>query len=727
MRIGKWIAWSTGLLALVLVLAMWGCESVAERYGGLRQYAPVSPMIAGKLAQSVTGANGVEYWIVPTDGVQDRVKRRNQEAMRQNIDVDGHVVDLPIPGSAVLAARQADGKLVPVPLKHTEVDAKIAGYVASVGVTQQFTNPFSEKIEAVYVFPLPENAGVNEFVMTIGERHIRGIIRERSEAEKIYKEARAQGYVASMMTQERPNIFTQNVANIEPGKQIDIAIRYFHTLSYADGWYEWVFPMVVGPRYNPNGADAPVGRPGTGIGAVAAGQPGISGQKTEVQFLRPEDRSGHDIGLTVQLDAGMKIEELQSVNHRIVEPRVKMLKANQRFVELAAEDRVPNKDFVLRWKVAGEKVKTAMFVQKDKEGKGGWFTLMLVPPEELKDLPRRPVEMVFVVDTSGSMGGAPIAQAKAAVDVALSRMNPMDTFQVVKFDSTAGQFSPMPLAASAENTRAARQYVAGMQGGGGTEMLKGMNAALGFPHDENHTRVVAFLTDGFIGNEIEVLKGLHSQLLDSRVFSFGVGSSTNRYLLDAMARLGHGSAAYLSLNESAQPVMEKYFQEISHPAMANVKVGFEGSGMKVSEVYPQRVPELFVGRPIVITGRYAGEPGGSVNVTGVAGDQKVTFAVSTSGAGGAVEENPAIATVWARAKVADLHDEAIYEGRDVTADVKATALSYGIMSEFTSFVAVDSTRKTESDHGTTVGVPVPVPEGVRYETTVQTTRGAGEN
>jgi Ca-activated chloride channel family protein len=720
MRIGKWIAWSTGLLALVLVLAMWGCESVAERYVGLRQYAPVSPMIAGKLAQSVTGANGVEYWIVPTDGVQDRVKRRNQEAMRQNIDVDGHVVDLPIPGSAVLAARQADGKLVPVPLKHTEVDAKIAGYVASVGVTQQFTNPFSEKIEAVYVFPLPENAGVNEFVMTIGERHIRGIIRERSEAEKIYKEARAQGYVASMMTQERPNIFTQNVANIEPGKQIDIAIRYFHTLSYADGWYEWVFPMVVGPRYNPVGST-------NGVGAVAAGQSGISGQKTEVPYLRPEDRSGHDIGLKVQLDAGMKIEELQSVNHRIVEPRVKALQANQRFVELAAEDRVPNKDFVLRWKVAGEKVKTAMFVQKDKEGKGGWFTLMLVPPEGLKDLPRRPVEMVFVVDTSGSMGGAPIAQAKAAVDVALSRMNPMDTFQVVKFDSTAGQFSPMPLAASAENTRAARQYVAGMQGGGGTEMLKGMNAALGFPHDENHTRVVAFLTDGFIGNEIEVLKGLHSQLLDSRVFSFGVGSSTNRYLLDAMARLGHGSAAYLSLNESAQPVMEKYFQEISHPALANVRVGFEGSGMKVSEVYPQRVPELFVGRPIVITGRYTGEPGGTVNVTGMAGDQKVTFAVSTSGAGGAVEENPAIATVWARAKVADLHDEAIYEGRDVTADVKATALSYGIMSEFTSFVAVDSTRKTEGDHGTTVGVPVPVPEGVRYETTVQTTRGSGEN
>jgi Ca-activated chloride channel homolog len=616
---------------------------------------------------------------------------------------------MPIPGSPVLAARQADGKLVNVPLKHTDVDASISGYIASVAVTQQFTNPYSEKIEAVYVFPLPENAGINEFVMTIGDRHIRGIIRERAEAEKIYKDARAQGYVASLMTQERPNIFTQNVANIEPGKSIDISIRYFHTLSYADGWFEWAFPMVVGPLYNPAGST-------NGIGAVGVGAIGASGQKTELQYLKPGERSGHDIALRVALDAGVEIEDLVSVNHKIVSPRLKALNASSRYVELAADDTLPNKDFVLRYKVAGNKVKTGLFVQKDKEGRGGWFTLMLVPPEDLKSLPRRGVEMVFVVDTSGSMSGQPIAQAKKAVNVALGRMTPQDTFQVVKFDNSAGQMAPSPLHVTSETIAQAQQYVAAMQGGGGTEMLKGMNAALAFPHDENRTRVVAFLTDGYIGNEIEVLKGLHTQLLDSRVFSFGVGTSVNRYLLDSMARLGNGHAAYLSLNEPAEPVMETYFERISHPALANVKVQF--TGMKVSDVYPQRVPELFVGRPIILTGRFTGTPSGEVTIRGRAGDENMNYSLSAASAGRA-EENPAIATVWARAKVADLHDEAIYEGRDVSGDVKETALTYGIMSEFTSFVAVDSSRKTEGDHGTTVAVPVPMPAGVRYDTTVR--------
>ena len=633
--------------------------------------------------------------------------RTGQEVMRQSIDSAEHLVPYDPGHSPILSARQADGQLVPVPLKHTDVNAMISGHIASVGVTQQFTNPFSQKIEAVYVFPLPDNAGINEFVMTIGQRHIRGIIRERAEAEKIYQEAKSQGYVASLMTQERPNIFTQNVANIEPGKSIDISVRYFHTLTYVDGWFEWVFPMVVGPRYNPLGST-------TGIGAVAAGQPGISGQQTEVQYLRPEDRNGHDIALQVQLDAGVAVEDLLSVNHKIVDTPVKVKGETTHHIALAANDTFPNKDFVLRYKVAGNKVKTGLFVQKDKEGKGGWFTLMLVPPEDLKSLPRRGVEMVFVVDTSGSMSGQPIAQSKKAVSVALAKMRQGDTFQVVKFDSSAEQMSPTPVPVTESTIAKAQQYVASMQGGGGTEMLKGMNAALDFPHDENRTRVVSFLTDGYIGNELQILKALHDRLLDSRVFSFGVGSSPNRYLLDSMARLGHGNAAYLSLNEPAEPVMDTYFERISHPALANVKVEF--TGMKVSELYPQRIPELFVGRPIILTGRFTGEPSGNVTVTGRVGDEKMTYTLTTPAG---MEENPAIGTVWARAKVEDLHDESIYEGRDVTADVKDTALTYGIMSEFTSFVAVDSAQKTGGGTAQTVAVPVPVPQGVRYDMTVQ--------
>jgi Ca-activated chloride channel family protein len=294
------------------------------------------------------------------------------------------------PGAGALMAK-LPGKTeqVAVPLKHTDVKAWIAGYIATVNVQQQYHNPYDEKIEAVYVFPLPQNAAVNEFLMTIGDRKIRGIVREREEAEKIYKEAKSQGYVASLMTQERPNIFTQSVANIEPGKAIDIDIKYFHTLEYADGWYEWVFPMVVGPRFNPSGTT-------DGIGAKAHGQAvGVTGQKTEVSYLRPDQRSGHDISVSVNLDAGVKIEKVESVNHKITtdSPEVGLTS-----VKLDSSDSIPNKDFVLRYKVAGDTVKSAVMVQSDEKGGGGYFTLMLIPPESMRDLPRQPLEMVFTLD-----------------------------------------------------------------------------------------------------------------------------------------------------------------------------------------------------------------------------------------------------------------------------------------------------------------------------------------
>src|SRR5947208_11878295 len=199
---------------------------------------------------------------------------------------------------------------IPLPLEHTEVKALVSGFIATVEVTQQFQNPYDARIEAVYVFPLPHNASVNDFVMTIGERRIRGIIRERREAERIYQEAKERGYVASLLTEERPNIFTQSVANIEPGRAIDVNIKYFHTLDYVDGWYEFVFPMVVGPRFNPPGTT-------NGIGAVERGGRGASGQSTEVQYLRPHERSGHDISLAVNIDAGVPVEQVECKPHQV--------------------------------------------------------------------------------------------------------------------------------------------------------------------------------------------------------------------------------------------------------------------------------------------------------------------------------------------------------------------------------------------------------------------------
>ncbi len=619
---------------------------------------------------------------------------------------DAEPADEVMPGSGTLVAtlpgEQAE---VAVPLKHTDVKAYISGYIATVEVTQQFHNPYSAKIEATYIFPLPQNAAVNGFLMTIGTRRIIGLIREREEAERIYHEARARGQVASLLTQERPNVFTQKVANIEPGKQIDINIKYFHTLAYVDGWYEYVFPMVVGPRFNPPGFTQ-------GVGAVARGAHGISGQKTEVQYLRPNERSGHDISLTVELNAGAPVEEVTCTSHAIEK---KPADPGDVMVTLRRLDRIPNKDFVLRYKMARDDIKPALLTHHDE--RGGFFTLMLYPPESTRSLARKPLEMVFVVDCSGSMSGQPIAQAKAAVARALTSLRPGDTFQVIRFSSSASQLGTAPLDATPDNVKRALAYVHSLRGDGGTMMIEGIKAALHFPHDARRLRFVSFLTDGYIGNEADILAEVQRRIGASRIFSFGVGSAPNRYLLDRMAKLGKGVVAYLGLKDSAAAVMDQFFSRISRPAMTDISVDW--GRMDVTRVYPQRIPDLFVGRPVILTGQYRGTGAARITVRGTVGEEARQIILSAD-LDDPSTTNEGIPAVWARMKIADRADRATSDS-DATLpeQIKQVALEYRLMSAYTAFVAVDSASTTRGEYGTAVVVPVPMPEGVRYDTTVQ--------
>lgn len=606
------------------------------------------------------------------------------------------------------------GTQLPVPLKHTDVSASIAGYISSVNVTQTFVNPFSTKIEAVYVFPLPENAAVSEFIMTVGERRIRGIIREREEAQRIYNDARAQGHTASLLTQERPNIFTQKVANIEPGRSIDVNITYYSTLAYRDGGYEWVFPMVVGPRFNPPGPVNPQGL-GDGVGAVGRGQLGASGQATEVQYLRPRERTGHDIALALDIDAGVRIKSIESGTHRVDITRPG---ANQARVRLSSSDSIPNKDFVLRYTVAGDAVETALVTHRD--ARGGYFTLMLVPPRDLSRLERGPIEMVFVVDCSGSMEGQPMRQAKAAVDKGLSCLRSGDTFQIIDFAESASRLGRYPLDASSANVRQGRSYLNSLDAGGGTYMINGLRASLGFPHDGERLRFVAFLTDGFIGNEADVLRELDAGLGDSRVFGMGVGSAPNRYLMDEMSKMGRGAVAYVGLGDKADDVMDSFFDTISKAALTDLAIDWGGA--RVAEIYPARPPDLFVGRPVIITGRYDGEFTRPITVRGRAGGKAREFTVPIAASGSAsVAAAAALPQVWARMKIADLSRTALIgvDKGEMTHAIRQTALDYSLMSPFTAFIAVDGATRTAGDHGITVTQPVPAPEGVRYDTTVQ--------
>ena len=609
----------------------------------------------------------------------------------------------PLPPCGLKAKPPGSDQEIPLPLKHTDVKASVAGYIASVAVTQQYENPYADKIEAVYVFPLPQDAAVSEFVMTVGERRIRGLIREREEAEQLYAEARQQGYVASLLTQERPNVFTQAVANIEPGKRIDVQLTYFNPLALHDGEYEFVFPMVVGPRFNPPGTS-------NGIGAVPHGQHGSSGQADEVHYLAPGERSGHDIALTVELDAGLPIEQLESPTHVI---DTTAPSPTQRRVTLHAADSLPNKDFVLRYRLAGDDVRGAFLSHRD--ARGGFFTLMLQPPAELAAAARAPMELIFVLDCSGSMSGAPLDIAKRAAERALHRLGPDDTFQIVQFSSSASQLGPQPLPATPANLERGLVYLRSLHSEGGTMMIEGIKASLDFPRDSKRLRVVSFMTDGFIGNDVEILGEVQKRVGDARLFSFGIGSSVNRYLLDRMALLGRGAVAYVGLDEGSQRAVDQFYERVSHPALTDLRIDW--GGLQVRDVYPQHLPDLFVGRPVVVSGRFSGEAPTTVRVSGRAAgsDREVAIAVDPRGD----SKRPALPSLWARMKITDLEDRAtVADNRELGGEIKQVALEYGLMSAYTAFLAVDSSRRTAGDHGTTVAVPVPVPDGVRYDTTV---------
>ncbi len=661
----------------------------------------MSPELSSLLASPVLSPEE-ELWII------ERSPRAASDPARAD--------DLPRTGSLVCNVPDIVTP-VAVPLEHTDVRASIAGFIATTDVTQRFHNPFDTKVEAVYVFPLPETAAISEFVMTVGDRRIRGVLREREQAQQLYHEARAAGHVASLMTQERPNIFTQSVANIEPGRRIDVSIRYYHTLAYDDGWFEYVFPMVVGPRFNPPGS-------ADGVGAVPRTRAGAPGQPTEVPYLAPGERSGHDISLAVSLDAAVRADDIRCTTHRT---HIERLSDSRALVRLAQDDSIPNKDFVLRYRVAGESPRSAFIAHRagrGGEGDEGCFALMVIPPAAPQSAPRSPVEMIFVLDCSGSMAGGPLAQAKAAVAHALSLLTPRDTFQIIRFSESSSAMGAAPLPATPENLLRGRQYLDSLSSEGGTMMIEGIRAALLAPHDETRLRYVTFLTDGYIGNEAEILTEMRRLLGTARVFSFGVGSSPNRFLMDRMAKLGRGAAAYLAPGDDAADVMDRFFARASRPALTDVRVDW--GGLEVMDVHPSsldagdegRLPDLLPGRPLILTGRFRGRLPQRITLHGRSGGSDARIPVAL-GEDSLTTDAAALGQLWARHRIAHLTDRALAGAIRVPDEqIRRIALAHGVLCGLTAFVAVDAASRAAGEHGVTLPVPVPVPDGVRYDAAV---------
>ncbi|MFQ5789165.1 MAG: VIT domain-containing protein, partial [Acidobacteriota bacterium] len=558
------------------------------------------------------------------------------------------------------------------PLDHTDVQAEIVGNVARVEVTQHFKNPYDKKIEAVYVFPLPNRAAVDDMEIHVGERTIKGVIKRREEARRIYEAARKAGHVAALLDQERPNIFTQSVANILPGNAIQVKIRYFEALPYATGAYTFSFPMVVGPRFIPG---TPTSTTQRGWSPNTTDVPDAS--RITPPVLKPGQRSGHDISLRVKLDAGTRLTELGSPSHQVDIERTDPGRAE---IRLRQEDSIPNKDFVLRYRLDGDAPRV-VFLPHRKDGDG--YFLMLIQPEA-KPKPEKitPKEMIFVVDGSGSMRGFPIEKVKEAMRYALRNLNPHDTFQIIRFSNGAETFTPSPVEATPRNIQGGLAYVESLSGRGGTIMLEGVRAALNPPEDPERLRIISFMTDGYIGNENQILAYLENNLGGARLFSFGIGSSVNRYLLDKMAELGRGAVEYVLLKDKAEESVKRFYERIRNPYLTDIEIDW--GGLDMTDLYPKRLPDLFVGQPVVVHGRYTRAGEGTVTLRARLGGkpylQRVTIRLPDQN-----EEGEAIGTLWARARIEDLSTQNMVEPRpELPEEITRVALAHRLVSAYTS-------------------------------------------
>jgi Ca-activated chloride channel family protein len=653
--------------------------------------------------------------------VDGKIKRSN---VPQYTRAPNPQAPLPPVTQGTLRARLPDGEIAgEFPLKHTEVNAEISGYLARTMITQQYTNPFKEVIEAVYIFPLPSMAAVNDFMMEVGGRKIVGIVRPRAEAERIYREAMARGQTASLLTQERPNIFTQSVANIEPGGYVDIKITYFERLNYEHGEYEWVLPMVVGPRYIPGGGQGNAHLAGNGIHPVNPDGGGWSPNTTIVPdasritppVLKPGQRSGHDIGVTVTLDAGLPITKLTVPAHHV---EISRPGGAQRVIRLAAGDSIPNRDFIVRWSVAGDETQFGVITHRNLADGAGFLTLAMQPPAEPSDEQVTPREITFIMDVSGSMMGIPIEMSRQVVLRSLDKLRPDDRFNIVYFASGNAQLWESAQLGSYENISAAKEFLKKLNAGGGTEMLAGVQRALHARHDARYLQMYVFLTDGYVGDEPRILETIKKERGDARFFGFGIGSSVNRYLIDGIGQEGGGESFVLIPRDSAYANrgVSMLFDAIDSPVLVDVAVDW--NGLPVEDVYPSKLPDLFGGQTINLIAKYTNPAKGTFYVTGRIGSRRVRYPVRVT----LPEREPAheaLAPTWARAKIADLSSQQLAadssEKGDYERRITDVAMHYHLVSQYTAFVAVDESRIVGNGQPRRIMQPVELPEGVSYQ------------
>ncbi len=586
---------------------------------------------------------------------------------------------------------------VAAPKVSTEVAVEVTGMIARTRVTQVFHNPGAEYVEGIYVFPLPEKAAVDHLWMKIGERVIEGKIREKAEARRVYEQARSEGRKAAIIEQQRPNLFTNSVAHIGPDERIEIKIEYQQSLAYENGEYRLRFPLAVTPRYTP-AADPMPDEPKA-----------AEAHEAPVQHADYEGcgcGGVNPVDIVVTIDAGVAIGQVVSSYH---DAAIEKAAGHRVTVMLVKEQEDADRDFELTWKVAPRAApQAALFTQRNDAT--DYALLMVVPPQptaaEMAAFQRMPREMVLIVDTSGSMQGASIVQARQALEHALGTLTERDRFNVVEFNSIMRPMWPATLAATPQNVDHARKWVRALQASGGTEMAPALAFALDGRETPGMLRQVVFITDGAVGNEEALFKLISDRLGGSRLFTVGIGSAPNSHFMTRAAQFGRGTFTHIGDVREVNEKMSRLFAKIEAPVLRDVSIRWpDGSTV---ETFPARVPDLYLGEPVMVAAS-ARAPLGTVVVSGTRGNQPWSVALTPS----ADSKSAGVGALWARSKIASLMD-AVTRGEDpvlIRPQVVKVALEHHLVSAYTSLVAVDVTPTAPAVNPRAALVRASLPQG----------------
>jgi Ca-activated chloride channel family protein len=581
-----------------------------------------------------------------------------------------------------------------VPLKKTWAEIDVAGVIAAVKVHQVFENTGGKPIEAIYVFPASTRAAVHAMRMRIGARTIEARIERKAEARAQYDAAKQAGKRASLLEQQRANVFTTSVANIMPGDRIEVELDYSELLVPDHGTYELVYPTVVGPRYT-----------------------GGANPQSDQWMANPHLSEGkaepYAWDVKVHLQTGIGLKEVSSPSHKI---RVSYAGPSTADVTLDQEGG-GNKDFVLRYRLAGNKIETGLLQFEEptaglSRANERFFALLVEPPARpaLADIPSR--EYIFVLDVSGSMHGFPLDTAKELMRNLLPKLRPTDRFNLVFFSGANYVWSPSGSKPATEaNIREGMDKILRESGGGGTELMGGLQAAYGIPRGgQGVSRTVVVVTDGYVGVEAQAFRFIREHLDQANLFAFGIGSSVNRALIEGMARAGLGEPFVVLGPQKASAEADKLRTMIDRPLLTDIQLHVDGAG--VYDVAPEKIPDLLAERPLLIYGKYRGHGPTRIEITGRTGRGVFRHAVDLRPAD-ARKENAALRALWARKWVEILEDEHhMGGGKPVEEAITNLGLFYSLLTPFTSFVAIDSEVVNRTGKLDTIRQPLPMPEGV---------------